>query len=182
MLPKRFARGVLGAALIWAAAGSLIGATIFLARYQPWQGGVSGWERGIQLLGRFLVGGAAWGAACGLAFAVVVGAASRRMRADQLSAGRFVLWGALAGAAFPLTLYGAFVLRTGFYDSIPLFATLTAISTLLGAGFGRVVHWAARRAPRESGDQAALPGAPHSSSVTVPSHSSESAYVRVAKD
>lgn len=74
-----------------------------------------------------------------------------------------MLWGAIAGAAFPGILYGAFMLRTGIYDSIRLYTTLTGISALLGAGLGRIVFAIAKRAPELTVDPPVLVSAPGSS-------------------
>ena len=150
MPSQRFLRGLLGAALTWGVVGAAVGAAMFFGRYQPWTLPLESWGRGFRLLGMFMGTGAAWGAACGLAFGLVVRAAAKHARFEELSAWRFVAWGALAGAAFPGLLYGAFVLRTGLYGAIPLYSTLTGISALLGAGLGRVILAVARRAPQDA--------------------------------
>ncbi|MDQ8165146.1 MAG: hypothetical protein P3A28_05240 [Gemmatimonadota bacterium] len=129
---------------------------MFTVRYQPWTIPAARWERATTLLGMFLGAGALWGAACGLAFGIVLWAAARRLRFEQLSSRRFMLWGAAAGAAFPLLIYTPVVLTRGGFAAIPLYATLTAFSALLGAGFGRVVFAIASRAPTSSTSPAAL--------------------------
>ena len=161
-------RGLLGTALTWGAVGALVGALIFTVRYQPWSTPPERWERAIRLLGMFLGAGGLWGAACGLAFGVVLLVAARRHRFDQLSAARFMLWGAVAGAAFPLAIYTPIVLTRGGLSAIPLYSTLTLISALLGAGFGRVVFAIAKRAPIDDRQPAALSDASLASESDVP--------------
>ena len=161
-------RGLLGTALTWGAVGALVGALMFTVRYQPWSLPPERWERATTLLGMFLGAGGLWGAACGLAFGVVLLVAARRQRFDQLSAGRFMLWGAVAGAAFPLVIYTPIVLTRGGLGAIPLYSTLTAISALLGAGFGRIVFAIAKRAPSADRQPAALSDTSLSSKSEVP--------------
>jgi hypothetical protein len=164
---SRRLRGLLGATNTWGAVGALVAATMFMVRYRPWSLSPEYWPRGTTLLGAFLAGGALWGSACGLAFGLVVWASARHRRFEQLSSRRFVLWGAVAGAAFPFLIYTPVVLLHGAFGAIPLYGTLTIVSAVLGAGLGRVVFAVAKRAPISAGEPAALAGAPGFSETDV---------------
>lgn len=134
----------------------LIGATMFLVRYEPWGANIVYWRRAIRLLGMFMGAAGLWGAACGLAFGLTVTTLARRTRLDQLSPRRFALWGALGGAAFPLAIYAPRILARWGTDSAVLFGGLTLGSALVGAGLASLVLRVARRAPAASHEPAAL--------------------------
>lgn len=150
-------RGLIGTTLTWGVVGALTGVLVFVVRYQPWSWAGVDWGKAARLFGAFLAMGTLWGGACGLAFGLVVLALGRRQRFDQLSAWRFVTWGAIAGAAFPAALYARILLNRGEFAVIPRFAGLVLIGTLLGAGFARLVLSAARRAPLAPGEPATVP-------------------------
>ena len=86
-------------------------------------------------------------------FASAAAAAPRSAAADSVTKA-----GAIAGAAFPLMIYVPAVLTRAIYGAIPFFGMLTAISALLGAGFGSLVLKAAKRAPEIVRQPAALEG------------------------
>jgi hypothetical protein len=65
-----------------------------------------------------------------------------------MSARRFTLWGAMAGAAFPVLLYTPEVIMRGTYESIPFFSMLAGLSALAGAVCGRIVFALATRTPK----------------------------------
>ncbi|MCC6243426.1 MAG: hypothetical protein IT353_11330 [Gemmatimonadaceae bacterium] len=151
------ARGLLGSALTWGAVGAVVGTTVFVLRFQPWQSALSA-SRLLTRFAAFAGAGALWGAACGLAFGIVVVMMGRRRGMSSLSAATLTLWGAIGGAAFPLLLYTPVVLSRGAYGLIPLYGMLTGVSALLGALCGRAIFSLARRAPK-SPIQAVLSGA-----------------------
>jgi hypothetical protein len=143
----RRVRGLLGTALTWGAVGALIGASMFLVRYRPWSVSATHWDRALALMGGFIGGGALWGSVCGLAFGVAVVAHARRSSLHRMTARRFTVWGAVAGAAFPGLIYTPAVLMTGAFDAIPFFSMLTGASAIAGALCARAIFALACRAP-----------------------------------
>lgn len=141
----RLLRGLLGAAITWGAVGAMIGATMFVVRDRPWHVQSIHWQRAFVLLSMFMGSGALWGSMCGLAFGIAVWNLGRRSQLQQISALRFTIWGAVAGAAFPVLLYTPVVLMRGAYSAVPLYSMLAGISAVLGAVCGRAIFALARR-------------------------------------
>lgn len=145
-------RGLIGTTFVWAVGGAVIGALAFTWGTKPWAWGGADLPRLFRLFGMFTGSGALWGGACGLAFGLMVLALGRRQRFDQLSTRRFVFWGAVGGAAFPLVIYAPIILFRGALEMIPLYGGLTLVSAALGAVFAPLLLSAARRAPTLPGD------------------------------
>ena len=117
----RRARGVIGTSLTWM--------TVWLVVTSPfvvlqWQRGNMDVELPIWALVIMLFLMAAWGAACGALFALIVMLFERRRGWAGLSLARVAAWGATAGLAVPLSL-GATWWSLRFPVDLP--------STLLGA-------------------------------------------------
>jgi hypothetical protein len=147
-------RGLLGTAITWGTVGATVGALMFAMRYRPWPIAAIHWGRFLTLFGLFVAAGALWGSASGLAFGLTVWHAERRRHFGQLSTRRIMVWGAVAGAAFPVLLYTPSVLR-GTFD-IPLFSILVGLSTLAGVACARATFAIAKRAPDRAEDLAEL--------------------------
>ena len=152
----RRVRGLLGSAITWGVVGALIGAVMFVAAYQPWTFRTPDWGRIVSRFGGFVAAGALWGSVCGLAFGLVLWIAGRNLRFQQMSSRHLTLWGAVGGAAFPLLLYTPIVLVRGAFGAIPLYASLTGVSAILGAVCGRAIYSLAKRAPESDAITAAL--------------------------
>jgi hypothetical protein len=140
-------RGLLGTTVTWSAVGACFGAVGFLVRFRPWPLTVVRWERLLVNLAAFMGVGALWGAVCGLAFGLAVWHLGRRWSLQSVSATRVTVWGAIAGAAFPVLLYTPVVVFRGAYGLIPFYGMLAGLSALVGAGCARAVFAVARRAP-----------------------------------
>jgi hypothetical protein len=160
-------RGLWGTALTWGATGALIAVVGYLVRV-PWpRVQVRFLDRLILQLMAFAGAGALWGSVCGLAFGLAILATARRARFEELGPKRFILWGALGGAAFPLLIYVPAVILRGRYAPVPLYSMLTAISALLGAGFGYIVFTMARRAPQSPTEMGVLGEGPLTGDLAV---------------
>lgn len=140
----RRVRGLVGITALWGLIGGFVGAAMYFVRYQPWPSREVHWDRVIEFLSRFVGAGALWGSICGLAFGIVIWSLGRRSSLQQISSRRFMAWGAMAGAAFPVLIYTPAVLR-GAYAAIPFFSMITAVSTIAGALFAQTIFAMARR-------------------------------------
>ncbi|MEP6779606.1 MAG: hypothetical protein ABJC26_06920 [Gemmatimonadaceae bacterium] len=65
------------------------------------------------------------------------------------------MWGALGGAAFPLIIYGAAMLRNGS-ASLSLFGAITGVSALVGAAWARASFALVRRLPIANDESIAI--------------------------
>jgi nitrate/nitrite transporter NarK len=99
----RRARGVIGTSLTWATVWLVVTSPFVLLQ---WQRGNMDIDLPIWALGVTLFLMAAWGAACGALFALIVMLSERRRGWAGLKLGRIAAWGAAAGLAVPLSLGG----------------------------------------------------------------------------
>jgi len=100
----RRARGVIGTSLTWATVWLVVTSPIVLLQ---WQRGNVDVELPIWALGMTFFLMAAWGAACGALFALIMMLLERRRGWAGLKLARVAAWGAAAGLAVPLSLGGA---------------------------------------------------------------------------
>ncbi|HEX7123670.1 MAG TPA: hypothetical protein VF178_14940, partial [Gemmatimonadaceae bacterium] len=130
----------------WGVVGAAVGVATFPIRFRPWPLGAINWSRALELFQLWESGAVVWGIACGLAFGGVILLSERSRRFSQLSARRVTLWGALAGAAFPMLVsirpihYGA---------SVSYFGMIVGASAVACGLWARGAIAMARRAPRE---------------------------------
>jgi hypothetical protein len=131
---RRRIRGAIGMGLTWGAAW--FGAGMLLLLVVGFGAADVPFPLGFGLLG-FLAG---------VTFSLVLAAAGRRYRLEQLSLARFAGWGALGGVAFS----GVFALAAGLGAAFP---AVGAVFALAGAGSAAGTLALARRAgARELGD------------------------------
>ena len=146
MMLYRRIRGLVGTALTWGAVGAVVGVGAFLVVCRPWRPGAINWSRALELFRIWEGAAIMWGVACGLAFGLVILANERTRRFSQLSARRVTLWGALAGAAFPMLLSIRPILSGA---SVSYFGWIVGASAVAGALWARGAMAIARRVPSE---------------------------------
>lgn len=95
----RRARGVIGTALVWGTVWLVVTLPFVLGESELAEYVPPAWAIGAML---FLM--AAWGAACGVLFALLVMVFERGRTWTQLRVARVAAWGASAGLAIPLSL------------------------------------------------------------------------------
>jgi len=146
MMLLRRIRGLVGTALMWGVVGAAVGVGAFLIRYRPWPPSAIHWSRALVVFGMWESAAAMWGIACGLAFGLVLLASERTRHFSQLSTRRVTLWGALAGAAFPMLISIRPILSGA---SVMFFGMIVGASAVAGALWARGTMAIARRVPSE---------------------------------
>lgn len=140
-------KGLLGSAALWGSVGGAIGAAGYLTQFRVWPMQGFDWGRAFMQLGVFSGLGALWGAVCGVAFGLAVWRMGRRWSLESVSSWIFTAGGAIAGAAFPVLLYGSVVIARGIYSAIPFFGAIALVSAGLGGICSRALLAIARRTP-----------------------------------
>jgi len=137
----RRARGVIGTSLIWATAW-LVVTSPFVLLY--WQRGNMDVELPTWALVVMLFLMAAWGAACGALFALIVTLFERRRGWAGLQLARVAAWGATAGLAVPLSLGGAWW-WLAFPVDLPSTLLGASVSATMGCALATSTVFVARR-------------------------------------
>lgn len=160
MWHRRRIRGLLGTALTWGVVGAMIAGVGFLVYFRPWPLSATQWSHTITRFLAFVGIGALWGTVSGVAFGLAIWRGEGRRHFQQLSARRITLWGAIAGAAFPVLLYTPIVIARGSLGVIPFYSMLAGVSALAGAVCARAVLALAKRAPELQASSPTLMASP----------------------
>ena len=152
----RRARGVIGTSLTWATVSLVVTWPFVLLQ---WQRGNVDVELPVWALGVMLFLTAAWGAACGALFALLVMLFERGRGWAGLRLARVAAWGATAGLAVPLSL-GAAWWWLAFPVDLPSTLLGASVSATLGCALATSTVLVARRSemtalPRGGGDRGA---------------------------
>lgn len=140
-------RGIGSTALLWATTWLVIGAAVGIAtiRTTDFDERVAYWPQ----LAAVLFLWSAWGAVSGVAFAVAVAVAERRVSLAELSMVRTAMWGGLGSAGVPAVFMLISYFQTGPRDIVP-YAIVVVSSASLGAALAAASLALARRAPRSA--------------------------------
>jgi nitrate/nitrite transporter NarK len=137
----RRARGVIGTSLTWAMVWLVVTSPFVLLQ---WQRGNVDVELPIWALALMLFLMAAWGAACGALFALIVTLFERRRGWAGLRLARVAAWGATAGFAVPLSLGGAWW-WLAFPVDLPSTLLGASVSATMGCALATSTVLVARR-------------------------------------
>lgn len=123
----RRARGILGTAIIWAIAWSMVVVPPVLCGWWRREWAYDEWLT-LGIIGRTVLLVAEWGGLHGLVFAILVATIATRHNPTQLTAMRFSLWGALAGMIVPVIFGTAW-----WWMLLPIDGPMT-LAAILGSG------------------------------------------------
>src|SRR5215510_5479257 len=144
----RFARGVLGTALVWGMGWFLVGlgfGTYRALTFRPFEPSDHAvWFRILVFVTAIWT---VWGLVSGAAFAIAIAIAERRRNLTELSMLRVALWGALGANVLPFIFFIVVLAQTdeGFLGPFVIVASVCAAA---GAAFAAGTLALARRATR----------------------------------
>jgi hypothetical protein len=152
----RRTRGLVGIAVVWGVANSVIGTAFIVGGFAAgWisHPPVAGWTQWVTLAARVALRDFVLGGLTGAVFATLLAGAERHRNVDSLALSRVAGWGFLASAV-PV---GLVALLSGVRIPPVTFAAGTVASGLVGVGLGVGMVRVARRGSRMSPADSAMP-------------------------